>query len=224
MSEEKKIQAGDLYKKITVAGREFEIRYMDFGTVDPDQPGYMIPDFPYFEDEPMYTDDQYPFTNRMNDSCEFYATNAEHPDRWCNDCIYFKDAVEEIGVCRCTARKRRGIEKPKTGKTMKIAVVGNLPTAVKVIRNEYDDVQFFNYERATDMPLVDHDYDLVLVQSYAGEGLGIRELTYTGRVGDDKVEIPVRLLHEPPCESAEIELAVFIRCTLAKKVNQEEKD
>lgn len=224
MSEEKKIQAGDLYKKITVAGHKFEIRYMDFGTVDPDQPGYMVPDFPYFEDEPMYTDDRYPFTNRMNDSCEFYRTNAEHPDRWCNDCIYFKDAVEEIGVCRCTARRLRGVGKPITGKLMRVAVIGNLPTAEKVIRDSYLNVEFDNYYRATDMAGLPPAYDLIIAESYPGEGLGLMNLTVNYKADTrEEVTVPVRLLAEQVSGGVEDELSVFVKLTVAPKLNGENK-
>lgn len=221
---EQKINPGDLYKKITVAGREFEINYMDCGEFDPDQKGYMIPDFPYFDEQPEYTDDRYPFTNLMNDSCEHYKTDDATPENTCRDCIYFKDAVEEIGVCRCTARRLRGVGKPMTGKQMNVAVIGNLPTAEKVIADSYLNVQFDRYYRATDMAGLPPVYDLIIVESYAGEGLGLMELTVKYKANThEEVTVPVKLLAEPTTCAVEDELSIFVKLFVAPKVNKAEE-
>ena len=221
---EQKIKAGDLYKVITVAGREFEIRYMDMGEVDPESEGQCIPDFPFFDEQPEYTDDRYPFTNTLNDCCEHYRTNDATPENTCRDCIYFKDAVEEIGVCRCTARRLRGVGKPVTGKPMKVAVIGNLPTAEKVIKDSYLNVQFDNYYRATDMAGLPPVYDLIIVESYAGEGLGLMELTVKYKANThEEVTVPVKLLAEPTTCDVEDELSVFVKLKIAGKVNGESK-
>ena len=220
---EQKIKAGDLYKVITVAGREFEIRYMDMGEVDPESEGQCIPDFPFF-DEPEYTDDRYPFTNSLNDCCEHYRTNDATPENTCQDCIYFKDAVEEIGVCRCTARRLRGVGKPEIGKLMKVAVIGNLPTAEKVIKDSYLNVEFDRYYRATDMAGLPPVYDLIIVESYAGEGLGLMELTVKYKANThEEVTVPVKLLAEPTTCDVEDELSVFVKLKIAGKVNGESK-
>lgn len=219
---EQKIKAGDLYKVITVAGREFEIRYMDMGEVDPESKGQCIPDFPFFDEQPEYTDDRYPFTNTLNDCCEYYRTNDATPENTCRDCIYFKDAVEEIGVCRCTARRLRGVGKPITGKLMQVAVIGNLPTAEKVIKDSYLNVRFDNYYRATDMAGLPPVYDLIIVESYAGEGLGLMELTVKYKANShEEVIVPVKLLAEPTTCAVEDELSVFVKLTVAPKLNGE---
>ena len=223
MSEKNKIKDGDFYKKLIVAGREFYIYYMDMREIDPESAGQCIPDFPFFDEKPEYTDDRYPFTNLLNDSCENYKSNNSTPENTCNDCIYFKDAVEEIGVCRCTACRFR--EEPTAGgKTIKIAVVGNLPTAEKAIREAYGNVQFVSFERGTDFAFVPEKFDLVLVDSYVGEGLGIMGLTCNYNTNGESVTIPVRLLDEPLCRSAEAELVTLIKCYIAKKVNGEENE
>ena len=221
---EQKIKAGDLYKVITVAGREFEIRYMDMGEVDPESKGQCIPDFPFFDEQPEYTVDRYPFTNTLNDCCEHYRTNDATPENTCRDCIYFKDAVEEIGVCRCTARRLRGVGKPETGKLMRVAVIGNLPTAEKVIKDSYLNVQFDNYYRATDMAGLPPVYDLIIVESYAGEGLGLMDLTVKYKaITHEEVTVPVKLLAEPLLDGVEDELSVFVKLKIARKVNGESK-
>ena len=220
MSNEKEIKAGDLYKVITVAGHDFEIRYMDCGEFDSDQKGKMIPDFPYFDEKMEYTDDGFPFTNKLNDDCRWYKSKAPKPDGTCSDCIYFKDAVEEIGVCRCTARRMRDDKSALTGKTIRVAVIGNLPTSEIVLKEAYANIQIDRYYRATDMPFAIPEYHLILCESYVGEGLGLMNLTATYKTENgQKVSVPVRILAEPPCMSAESELAVLIKCTIAKKVN-----
>lgn len=216
MSEEKKIQGGDFYKTLVVAGREFNIYYMDMGEIDPDAKGECIPDYPFFDEYPEYTDDRYPFTNLLNDACGHYKTENEHPSNTCEDCIYFKDAVEEIGVCRCTARRLR--EKPVvTGEPMKIAVIGKLPTTEKVVREAYGNVQLVRFDRGTDFAFIPEKYDLVLVKSFAGEGLGVMGLACNYAASGEMVTVPVRLLDEPLCRSAESELATLIKCNLARK-------
>ena len=219
---EQKIKAGDLYKELTVAGRTFEIRYMDCGEFDPESKGEIIPDYPFFDEQLEYTDDRYPFTNALNDCCEHYRSNEPKPEKTCRDCIYFKDKVEELGVCRCTARRLRGVGKPRTGKLMKVAVIGNLPTAEKVIKDSYLNVQFDNYYRATDMAALPPVYDLIIVESYAGEGLGLMELTVKYKANThEEVTVPVKLLDEPLIDGVEAELSVFVKLIVAKKVNGE---
>ncbi len=216
---EQKIKPGDLYKVITVAGREFEIRYIDCGEFDPESKGQCIPNFPFFDEKPEYTDDRYPFTNELNDCCEHYKTDDPTPEKTCRDCIYFKDAVEEIGVCRCTARRKR-LEPIQNGEKMRIAIIGDLPTAEKIACEAYGNVQITHYERGSDYAFVPEKFDLVLVKSYEGEGLGLLGLTCNYPVDGEYITVPVRLLDEPPCRSAEAELATLIKLTIANKVNQ----
>ena len=195
---------------------------MDCGDYDPDSKGEIIPDFPFFDEQPEYTDDRYPFTNLLNDSCEHYKTNEATPENTCRDCIYFKDAVEEIGVCRCTARRLRGVGKPLTGKLMRVAVIGNLPTSEKVIQDSYLNVQFDRYRRATDMAGLPPVYDLIIVESYPGEGLGLMELTVKYKANThEEVTVPVKLLAEPTTCAVEDELSVFVKLRIAEKVNGE---
>ena len=223
MTKENKIKGGDFYKKLIVAGREFDIYYMDMGEIDPESAGQCIPDFPFFDEKPEYTDDRYPFTNLLNDSCEHYKTDSSHPNNTCQDCIYFKDAVEEIGVCRCTARRLRE-EPTANGKSIKVAVIGKLPTAERAVREAYGNVQLVHFERGTDFTFVPEKYDLILVKSYEGEGLGVMGLTCSYKVSGESVTVPVRLLDEPLCRSAEAELATLIKCDIVKKVNGDEND
>lgn len=218
MSEVKKRKAGDLYKVIEVAGRKFEIRYLDMGAVDSEMAGQLIPDFPFFDENPEYTDDGYPFANVLNDDCKHYRSDDPTPEGTCRDCIYFREAVEEIGVCRCTARRLRK-EPTEGGKVMKVAVIGNLPTVEKIVRECYKDAVITNYERGSDFAFVPQPFDLVLVKSCEGEGLGVMDLTCNYKASGESVSAPVRLLDEPPCRSAEAELATLIKCTVAKKVN-----
>lgn len=223
MSKDKDIKTGDLYKVINVAGREFEILYMDMGSVDPESKGEFIPDFPFFDEQPEYTDDRYPFTNTLNDCCEHYRTENKRPNNSCQDCIYFKDAVEMIGVCRCTARRLRE-EPTDNGNPIRVAVVGNLPTAEKVVREAYGTVKIVNYENGNDLASVPEKYDLILVKSFEGEGLGALGMNCCYTANGESVSVPVRLLDEPLSRSAEAELTSLIKNSIIRKVNGNEND
>lgn len=203
-----------------MAGREFDIYYMDMGEVDPDAAGQCIPNFPFFDEQQEYTDDRYPFTNALNDSCGHYKSGNQTPDKTCGDCIYMKDRVEELGVCRCTARRLRGVGKPITGKQMLVAVIGDLPTAEKVIGDSYLNVRFDRYRRATDMAGLPPVYDLIIAESWAGEGLGLMNLTVTYKANThEEVTVPVRLLAEPVTDGVEDELSVFVKYVVVPKIN-----
>lgn len=129
------------------------------------------------------------------------------------------DTSEEIGGCRCTARRLRE-ELTTSGNLIKVAVIGKLPTAERVVREAYGNIQIVNYERGTDFAFVPEKYDLVLVKSYDGEGFGIMGLTCSYLASGESVTVPVRLLDEPLCHSAEAELAVLVKHTISKKVNE----
>lgn len=106
-------------------------------------------------------------------------------------------------------------------KELKVAIVGNLPTAVKIVQNSYENVLIKEYERGTDLPMKREFYDLILVNSYAGEGIGLMGLTCNYKVDGEMVTVPVRLLNEPPCYAAQAELSTLIKSDISLKLNNE---
>ena len=95
---------GDLYKKISIGGRDFEIRYgfyadyeRESGLNDP------IPIYPDFKAHPMYTADGFPFVTQMQGVCEH--GDSRFLDGFCIDCRYFVGGDDLIGICKCKKRR-----------------------------------------------------------------------------------------------------------------------
>lgn len=63
-------------------------------------------------------------------------------------------------------------------------------------------------------------YDLIIVESYAGEGLGLMELTVKYKANTrEEITVPVKLLAEPTTGAVEDELSIFVKHFVAKEVN-----
>lgn len=96
---------GELYRVITVADRSFTIRYGYYSDLDRES-DELLPIFPDFILEPLYTNEGRPFCTRVQDACRNYASRSGRDgDNWCGDCKYYPDMKEEIGVCLCDKRK-----------------------------------------------------------------------------------------------------------------------
>ena len=94
---------GDLYKKIFVFGREFEIRYGYYEDFERESAfGEPTPIYPCFSIDPEYTDEGYPFVTQMQSLCEH--GDSRFPDGCCVDCSHFCHGEDLIGVCKCKKR------------------------------------------------------------------------------------------------------------------------
>lgn len=89
-------------------------------------------------------------------------------------------------------------------RTVKVAICGKLPTTYQFLlqQNIFEIDQF---EDATQL-LEESKYHLILI--YAPGGEGIFDTVYTRKTvsGSSDVVIPIRLLNEPACTSALLEL------------------
>lgn len=98
---------GELYKIITVEGRSFEIRYGYYEDFERESEE-VIPIYPDFIENPVYSKDGLPFATRTQDACRHYRVREGYDgDGWCADCVYYPDEYEEIGICRCEAMKHK---------------------------------------------------------------------------------------------------------------------
>ena len=96
-----------------------------------------------------------------------------------------------------------------TNRNVKVAICGELPTAYNYLLrqgvvqiDQYDDATELNEETA---------YHLILI--YAPNAEGILDTVYSRKTvsGKGDANVPIRLLNEPACDSALLELKSMIR-------------
>lgn len=97
---------GDLYKRMTVRGRTFEIRYGYYEEIDR-QSMYNTPIeiYPDFVKAPVYTDDGIPFVTAMQKKCENYDGEPDD-ESTCFQCAHYEKCEELLGVCLCRERRK----------------------------------------------------------------------------------------------------------------------
>ncbi len=96
-----------------------------------------------------------------------------------------------------------------TTKNIKVAVCGHLPTTCDfLLRNGV--VQIDRYDDATEL-VEETEYHLILI--YAPNAEGILDTVYSRNSvsSGNKATIPIRLLNEPACDSALLELKSMLR-------------
>ena len=92
---------------------------------------------------------------------------------------------------------------------IKVAVCGNLPTACNyLLKNGVICIDKFS--DATEIP-DEQVYHLILIYAQQAEGLLNTRYTRSVLSGEETDSIPIRLLNEPSCDSALIELKSVIR-------------
>jgi len=96
---------------------------------------------------------------------------------------------------------------------VRVAICGELETAHTLLKEEgvhhidrYSDALDLacNLQQGT-------SYDLILIYAPQGEGLIGTEYAYRERLMGDWITVPVRLLNEPACHSALVELKKTVR-------------
>lgn len=92
--------------------------------------------------------------------------------------------------------------------SMRVAVCGKLDTACDALRSEGVDM-IDSYSDATELAFRLRQgikYHLILVYAPQGEGLIDTTYPYKAHFGDEWLSVPIRLLNEPACHSAILEL------------------
>ena len=100
---------------------------------------------------------------------------------------------------------------------VKVAICGNLPTAYEYLLR-MGVVQIDQYLYATELT-DEKDYHLILV--YAPNAEGLFHTVYAPKAATDEHTVPIRLLNEPCCHSALLELKSMIRRICANLENHE---
>jgi len=90
---------------------------------------------------------------------------------------------------------------------LRVAVCGHLPTACDFLLR-HGGVELHQYEDAAEIP-EETAYHLILV--YAPNAEGILDTVYTRGTANKRTTVPLRLLNEPACDSALLELRSMIR-------------
>ena len=95
---------GDLYKRITVAGHSFELRY---GYYEEHERALWPPVviFPDLSASSVYSAEGFLLVTQIQDACEHYLNPGDLPENWCGDCLYYQSEHPEIGVCQCPQNK-----------------------------------------------------------------------------------------------------------------------
>lgn len=100
------VKEGALYKKMTVHGETFEIRYGYYDEKDRygkyNEP---MPIYPNFLDNPLYTKDGYPFVTQMQDACNSYVGKSKEDG--CHGCRYYSHGEDLLGICTYERNKKQ---------------------------------------------------------------------------------------------------------------------
>ncbi len=102
------IKEGDFFKVIEVGGRTIELRYgyyvpeLERGRID------LMPIYPDFKENPLYTTDGYAIITADQDICEHFKPKLKiSKECWCNDCAYIEKHEEFISICHCPMNRER---------------------------------------------------------------------------------------------------------------------
>ncbi len=98
---------GELFKTIEIEGVKFPVYY---GYYSPCDKGLSetVPIFPDFIKEPLYSLNGAPFVTADQDLCQFFKPKKTvSGENWCNDCKFFSQKGEIIGLCSNENRRRK---------------------------------------------------------------------------------------------------------------------
>lgn len=103
-----KIREGELYKRLELFGRAFELYYGYYEDYERER-GEPVPIYPDFQKSPEYTPDGYPFVTQMQGLCS--RGESRFSDGCCIDCGYYRHGEDLIGICVCDENKYKGDKK-----------------------------------------------------------------------------------------------------------------
>ena len=97
---------GEIYKIISLHGKEFTVRYGYYADYERHhRENEPIPIYPDFEQDPVYTDEGFPFVTQMQNLCPHGESLQK--EAFCIDCPHFCHGEELIGICKNLQRKRK---------------------------------------------------------------------------------------------------------------------
>ena len=99
-----KIRDGDVYKRITVFGKSFELKYGYYEEYEKEI-GEPLPIYPDFLKDPQYAYDGSPFVTAMQDACVQF--NGNDRSLGCYGCMYYLEGEDLIGICRFESKQKK---------------------------------------------------------------------------------------------------------------------
>lgn len=101
-----RIKEGSLYKSIDLHGTKFEIKYGYYDDKDRySKYSELIPIFPDFIKNPIYTSKGQPFVTHMQDKCIHYIGDENFDS--CYKCKHFVKGIDLIGICSCILKQKK---------------------------------------------------------------------------------------------------------------------
>ncbi len=109
------IREGDLYKRVVVEDKSFEIRYGYNAEYERANNGEPIPILPDLDKETHYTKSGKRIVTFVQSSCIHFKMRCDNNDNdCCGDCIYYADNKEMIAPCECEDMMKTTEEKGGT--------------------------------------------------------------------------------------------------------------
>ena len=97
---------GELYKRLEIFGRAFEIFYGYYEECERDNPQVEpMPIYPDFIINPQFTEDGHPFVTKMQDACGYYKGKISmYPE--CAECKHYRHGDDFLGICINESRRK----------------------------------------------------------------------------------------------------------------------
>lgn len=92
---------GELYKKLTVGGHCFELKYGFYADFEREsgEPVVIYPDLITCK---LYAQDGNMLVTAIQEPCRYYKVYEEQMrNEWCCDCEYYMYSGDDIGICSC---------------------------------------------------------------------------------------------------------------------------
>ena len=104
-----KIKEGDLYKTIKISNHVFDIKYGYYEEADRySKFSELIPIYPNFINNPLYTENGYLIATQMQDGCEYFEGDKNF--NVCFKCSRYKKVDDLMGICLCGFNKNKTLK------------------------------------------------------------------------------------------------------------------
>ncbi len=98
---------GDIYKVFIFDKHTFELKFGYYADFERES-GEPVVIYPDLIKSRYYTNEGNRIVTAIQDPCEHYSVPEEKESyESCNDCIYYSDPENEMGICKCIHNKKR---------------------------------------------------------------------------------------------------------------------